>query len=329
MKIYDRNGKPQSFPFELGERGRGRVYEEVRVDKRRPPTSDEVGYVVFTVGSVTHCVLTAPTGQSGLLLRVNTRGGYTKGSAGGVSPIFGDVKEVAAGEWAEGIAGRAGHGTDILYHVQGPAIFDVVISGGSHKGYGRRYVFVDGTRDYVRMLPPAALIQEIATDEDPRLSDILRQCPQDRLTDTLRDALAAANALEAEQSVVADVTHFPPSLNFARLEEAGWRLPPHHVGGLARSGVDGVLAQGTQALVDVTIGPGGGKRYRYEVVSIEGLDVLARRPIRTSGIHCSREHIVALVQAPDWKIRWTEYKDGASVGEFEANAEGCAGLPWS
>jgi hypothetical protein len=329
MKIFDRSGRLQSFPFALGEQGRGRVYEEVRVDSRRPPTSDDVGYSTFAAGSRSHCVLTAPTGQTGLLLRVSTEGTYTRGTGGEARVVCGSVTELARGEWAWGDAGGIGGGPDVLYHVDGQAIFSVLLAGGEGKGFGRRFIFVDAMRGYVRMVGKRELAQDIATDEDPILSDILRACPEDRLTPTLREALTAARELEAAAEAPATIVQHRISRPLADVAEGlGLRLPPGHTGGLARGSVDGVLVAGPRALVSLTVGPGGGKRYSYEVTEVTGLDVLERRPRRTSGNHCSLEDVAGLATSPDWRVRWSEHKDGELTGEYEASEAGCRGVPW-
>jgi hypothetical protein len=321
-------GQP-TMPFALGTRGRGRTYEEVRFDMRRPPTTPDVGFATFEVGGRKHCVLTAPSGQPGLLLRCNSEGTYTRDSGGGSRVLYGHVTVVASGSFAFGAAGRIGGGTDILYHVVGQAIVRLVLTGGEYKGFGARYVFVDSTKNYVRCLRPRDLIQEVATDEDPVLTEILRGCPENGLDDTLREAQAASVSLEAAADASpVDTMHYPRVIDQDIVGGEGWRLPPNHTGGLARSGVDGVLVPGASALVCVTVGPGGGKRYDYEVLDIEGLDVLSRRPIRTSGNHCSLECIVALTTDPAWIIRWSESKDGAETGLYTADPTGCRGMEW-
>lgn len=54
MKLVDTNNHAVTVtvdqPLALGERGRGRWYEEVRVDARRPPAGSDYGYKQFEAG---------------------------------------------------------------------------------------------------------------------------------------------------------------------------------------------------------------------------------------------------------------------------------------
>jgi hypothetical protein len=318
MKVYTRNGDLQSFPFALGEKGRGRTFEEVRLDKRNPPTGDDVGYTTFTAGGRQHCVLTAPRGQRGLLLRVDTEGCYTKGSCGSCSVIAGDATVLASGSWAYGIAGRCGSGSDRLYHVPDAAIFSVRISGGEHKGWGPRYIFVDGARDYVRCLRPQEAVQDLVTDEDPRLTELCRRFAA-QLPEDLSEALAMADQLEdapAPDASSAEVKHYVGyGHSLEGLEEMGIRIPPQHTGGLTR-GPEGCLIPGEQSLVMLSVGPGGGKRYGYDVRELDGLDVLYREREHRS----AREIIVALTVDPQWRVEWTNRKDGEDTETCVASA---------
>jgi hypothetical protein len=197
MKLLDMHGKSQRYPFALGHFGRGRYEEEVRVDQRNPPAadSDDVGYHTFVVGERKHTVITAPSGQRGVLVRVNTEGVYyTKGSNGSCQLIAGTADMLARGAWAYGLAGRCGGGPDALYHVVDAAIFRVVLSGGEGKGLGARYTFIDGARGYVRTCRPYDAVQDIVTDEDPVLSDLVRRFA-DALPEDLTEALEAGSRM--------------------------------------------------------------------------------------------------------------------------------------
>jgi hypothetical protein len=78
------------------------------------------------------------------------------------------------------------------------------------------------------------------------------------------------------------------------------------------------LIPGTKALVAFRIGPGGGKRYRFEKVSEAGLTRLresCERPYTSEGV-------LALVESPDWHSAWINYKDGEITSYVLANAGG-------
>jgi hypothetical protein len=317
MKIVDIHGHIVAYPLKLGQRGPGRHEEEVRVDARRPPNgSTDVGYAVFSAGGHQHCVLTSPTGQRGILVRVDTHGTYTKYSDGSIAVVHGDVTVLAEGQWAFGAAGKIGNGPDQLLHVVGCALLIVVTSGGTRKGHGRCYVVIDSDRGYVRRCTPVDLVQDLATDEDPILGEVVRSIPRDALPRDIAEALEAADRLEVTDAPTVSCTHY-----LQREVPDTWRLPPGHSGGLSR-GPNGVLLPGEQSLVCLAIGPGGGKRYGYAIDHICGLDVLHRESRRAS------ELILALVTAADWRVEWRESKDGVWGESLIATAESCAGESW-
>ena len=50
MKVIDMHNRPQEIPFSLGESGRGRWLEEVRITNRsgkEPTGPEDVGYFLF------------------------------------------------------------------------------------------------------------------------------------------------------------------------------------------------------------------------------------------------------------------------------------------
>lgn len=303
MKIVNEHGQLQPIPFTLGERGRGRSAEEVRVDNRRPPEDPtDVGYKVFKAGEREHCVLTAPSGQPGMLLRVNCRGTYTRDSRGGSRVIAGNAHPLVAGYGAFGDAGNIGGWTDTLYHVRGLALLTMVPTGGVHKGYYRQYLFLDGDKGELITRSMAEAVQDLVTDEYPLIGRVC-QAHKDALPDELAAALVAAEQLEDAEPCTDVVPHYGWSSQDDLPDDI--RIPPGHTGGLQR-GPSGCLLPGALALVKVDVGPGGGKRYQYDHVEVEGLDVIYR-PGRESRRQ-ARETIVGLA-AGAWCVSWDEYKD--------------------
>lgn len=168
MRVIDaRTGRLQPIPFSLGERGRGRWLEEVKISNRpgqEPSGPEDVGYFLFG-NEQKHCILTKSNpNQRGLLLRINTYGTYTRGTTGSVDLKGGNAKLLVSGRYAFGDAGRLGGGADELWHVESPSVFVVYICGGEYKGYGHRYLVV--TKSFrVVMMKREELCQLIATDE--------------------------------------------------------------------------------------------------------------------------------------------------------------------
>jgi len=284
--------------------------------------------------------------QRGVLIRLNTAGAYTKGSCGSIELVWGEATKVAEGTWAEGDAGRVAGGPDALWHVPGAAFFRAVLQGGSNKGWGGRYVVV--TKDgKVWMGKTTDLAALVTADERPDLSEVVRAmlaattaAPPTRCRvvvagaeyrqtvvewyQILRDAVAAADALEAELPADSEgIEHYflhEPSDWPALLKTFGLTLPG---GQTVPQGVDrvqaGCLMPGAMSMVYLSVGPGGGKRYSLSDVTCTGVRVLGRiceRPY-------NREEILAIVEdAEGWSIAWTESKDGQQTGAYRAGPDG-------
>lgn len=325
MKIINACGHLQEIPFALGERGRGRWFEEVKISNRpgqEPSGPEDVGY--FTFGKEKkHVILTKADGKRGILLRVSTAGAYTKGSCGSVALKGGKATLLAEGTWAEGIAGYVANGPDQLWHVEEPSVFVVVLQGGEHKGYGHRYLIV--TRSFKTvMIKRAELCQLIATDENPEVTEVARQFA-DRLHEDVQLAIKVSDELEQAMDSPAAITavvHF--SSRYGTVEETvkSWDLAipvamSGKIGGI--SGVQaGTLMPGDKQLVIFSIGPSGGKRYRFEEVSESGLVRLKERYERPY----TRKSVLAMAESPDWHSAWTEYKDGAITAYVLTDAGG-------
>lgn len=325
MRIINaRTGKLETIPLTLGEKGRGRWLEEIKVSNRpgqTPSGPDDVSYFVFGQERK-HVILTKSDNiKRGILLRINTSGAYTKGSCGFVHHKGGSAKLLTEGTWAEGAAGRVANGPDQLWHVEGPATFVVNLQGGERKGYGHRYLFVTKSFRTV-MIKLADLCQIIATDEDPELIETVRLFIND-LHEDVQQAVKLADELEEHMDEPqADVVHF--SSEWRSIEEVvkGYGLAIPAAMGDKVKGVSGVQAgtilQGNKALAALEIGPGGGKRYRFEEVSESGITrvkEICDRPY-------TRKSVLAIVDDSNWSSAWKEYKDGEVTSYAIANAGG-------
>ena len=325
MKIINaRSGQLQSIPLSLGESGRGRWFEEIKISNRpgqAPSGPDDVGYFIFGQEKQ-HVILTKSNpNQRGVLLRINTEGTYTRGTSGSVTLKGGNAKMLVRGEYAYGDAGRIGGGTDELWHVEGPSVFVVVICGGSYKGYGSRYLIVTSKFE-VFMMKREELCQLIATDENPDITEVVLQYAN-QLHEDIQAALKVASELEeVEPGEVSQVQHFASEYRSIEQTVSGFGIVTpaimgNHIGGT--NGVQaGTLIPGNKALVALEIGPGGGKRYRFEKVSETGLTRLkdsCERPY-------TRESVLAMVESPDWHSAWINYKDGEATHYVLANAGG-------
>lgn len=324
MKIINvRTGQLQSIPFSLGESGRGRWLEEVKISNRpgqMPSNPDDVGYFVFGQERQ-HVILTKSNpNQRGVLLRINTEGTYTRNTSGSVTLKGGNAKMLVRGEYAYGDAGRIGGGTDELWHVEGPSVFVVVLCGGSYKGYGPRCLIVTSKFE-VFMVKREELCQLIATDENPDVVEAVRQFA-DQLHEDIQAALKVASELEEVDETEVSQVHFASEWRSIEDVVSSFGIAIPAAMGNQISGVSGVQAgtiiPGNKALVVLEIGPGGGKRYRFEKVSEAGLTRLkdsCERPY-------TRESVLAMVDSPDWYSAWLNYKDGEITSYVLANAGG-------
>lgn len=317
MKLIDvRTGSTLTLPITLGERGRGRWLEEVSVARqpdRAPASAEDVGYFTIPVPldrrkhdycPERHVVLTrARPDQTGVLVRINTSGTYTRNSCGSITLLFGDAEELTSGRWAEGDAGRIGHGPDALWHVRGPALLRVVIQGGRAKGYGARWLTV--TTDLrVRLWEPADLVRSLATGDDAAVEQLCRAAlGAGVLPEDLSQALATLDAIEESpaapassgahywQSWAADASLTEALEHDGLAVPAGW-TPDQGVAGVQ----SGTLVPGDRTLVRYGLHSGGGKRWSLRDFATQGLEQ----------IHPD----VYAILSDDWAITGTQYRDG-------------------
>jgi len=327
MKLINaRDGRLQPIPFSLGESGRGRWLEEVKISNRpgqAPDGPEDVSYFVFGEDRK-HVILTkANPAQRGVLLRINTEGAYTRGTSGSVKLLGGMAKLLTSGEYAYGGAGRIGGGTDELWHAEGPAIFVVIIGGGSYKGYGHRYLVV--TESFgTRLITRETLCQMIATDEEPEVASVARQF-KDVLNKDVQAAIKLADELEDSEKPIISVAHF---FGYKPMEQVvadhgfaipmSLRLVDGTIGGV--SGVQtGTLVPGDKALVAFSVGRMGGKRYGVTIEAEVGL----------TRLHVSEDYrgnqgeVLAVVDQPDWHVVLRHFKDGGEycVVRYDAGGE--------
>lgn len=130
----------------LGEQGRGRWLERVKLDNRNPPSIVlrdgksivlDAGVAEFTAGENKRYVLTASKpNDDRILADINSDGTYTRGSRGDVRPYMGDPVCLARGWRAWGDAGRIGtqhHGLWLLN--DGDSVYVEVAGGYKTQNY--------------------------------------------------------------------------------------------------------------------------------------------------------------------------------------------------
>ncbi len=328
MKILNaRTGQPQSIPFNLGEAGRARRLEEVKISNRpgqEPEGPESVGFFVFGQEQK-HVILTKNSNQAGVLVRINTNHSYTRGAnEGKVELKGGKATLLTKGYFADGDAGGLGSQSDELWHVEEPTLFLVHLSGGAYKGAGWRYLIVT-EKFNVFMFTRDELAQLIATDENPEVSKALR--PFAVKGNVHADIRAAYEFAEKMEDVVIDalapaIQHFVKSWKPLAEIVTNWGLAIPAVMGGTVTGVEGVhsntLVPGPKALLAVTIGPGGGKRYGYDLVWEDGV---TRLKSEKNGKYTA-EDILATVDDANWQLAWINKKDGEVTAYCIADAGG-------
>jgi hypothetical protein len=131
----------------LGERGKGRWEELVRLSRRNPPTveDDKVLHADverFSVGETQRLSLVREANRVDLLVRVDSDGPYTRGCDGAIGAYWGKPQKLAGGYRAWGAAGRVGQQPDELWLLRpGEAIY-CTTAGGS-KSVGLRIIYCD------------------------------------------------------------------------------------------------------------------------------------------------------------------------------------------
>lgn len=127
----------------LGEEGRGRRYEWVRLDNRFPP--EVVGDRVLECEprkvtlppkdgkpeKVFYVLEKAKKVSSSVLVRINTEGTYTRDTHGRMSVVEGTPETLVSGSGAYGDAGRIGVWVDSLVVMKPGDAVKVILSGGS------------------------------------------------------------------------------------------------------------------------------------------------------------------------------------------------------
>lgn len=324
MRIINaRTGKLQTIPFSLGQKGPGRWLEEIKVSNRpgqQPTSSDDVSY--FTFGEERkHVILTNGDNKRGILLRIDTSGVYTKGSSGAITLKGGKATMLTQGTWAEGGAGLVASGPDQLWHVEGPALFVVILQGGERKGMGHRYLIVTKSLGTV-MIKRDELAQLIATDDNPEVAEVARMF-QSEVHEDVQQALLLADKLEEHiDEPQYDVTHFVTECQIIEDVVKGYGLAIPAAMGDKVKGVSDVQARtivpGFKSLVALDIGPAGGKRYGFEEVMEVGLtrvQEVCDRPY-------TRKSVLAIAQDSNWVLAWKDYKDGEVTSYVVANSGG-------
>lgn len=116
----------------LGERGRGR-YESIIPIQGNIEKTDFVQISQTKTGKPKIVKSTDTRDTSGWLARISTCGTYTKNTYGWVSvhkSCIGNVKTIATGNGAEGLAGRTGYWADYLLEIKDGTLLKVKRHGG-------------------------------------------------------------------------------------------------------------------------------------------------------------------------------------------------------
>lgn len=311
MKYVNTDGSPVTRDIDLGHSSHRGDDGRHRKTIRRSPQGkgEDVGYVVIG-GSV---VLTAPReGQTGILVPILTNTGYHRHCSGSSSLICGSAEAIASGSWREGAAGRLGGGIDSLWHISGPAIIWIQYSGS--RGPGQHFYLVADGCGVICHKKKDNLIGEIVLDNDPRLRDAMQSLRgKEGFPSWLEGALSTVENIEDEVGTVSEVAHVG-DLESLALFDLQVTDPTRGVGSLQGN----VFEPGTRQLAVVRVGPGGGKRYHYDIEEQFGLEVISEyRPHRSASVV-----MVAYVLGSGWRVRWTEYKDGEPTGSFVSSSEG-------
>jgi hypothetical protein len=76
---------------------------------------------------------------------------------------------------------------------------------------------------------------------------------------------------------------------------------------------------GDKQLACFVMGPGGGRRYNWDEISFEGLDIIHEEDSSRCGNH---REILAIVEDEEWQVKWINYKDGEITAYVIANKDG-------
>jgi hypothetical protein len=300
MFIKNSNGSIPSFPITLGEYGRGRWGQKIRRDRRYQ--GEDIGYILAE-GLV---VITNPQkGQEGGLVITRTNDGYKKDGRGGSKCVGGEALNVASGKWAFGLAGKAGMGSDELWHVPIAAIIESSTSTGK-----KFFTFIYSEKGYVKEFTREEACQSLILDDDPILNELCLRL--DNPPKWIKDSLDIKGEIEDSPVIQEGLSEREKeSLELVNIKPSNTCM----FGGV----VDGVLVPGNKKLVIVSVGNGGGKRYDYKVTKMEGLEVFAEY----SPFRCASKTIYALAEG-EWIVESEEYKDNSLTGKFKETSKGRA-----
>lgn len=114
----------------LGEKGRGRVHTLVPVEA---PVEDGRLYKAAPARVGGRLALLPEQNDDGrILVRASADGAYTRGRAGKVTPLFGEVTVLAEGSGADGDAGNIGRWADVLLIAKAPCAFEINPGNGKN-----------------------------------------------------------------------------------------------------------------------------------------------------------------------------------------------------
>lgn len=152
----------------LGETGRGRVSNFVRVERTNPPTMEGDRIVDADVHGR---FLASKTATADVLVRVSSDGTYTRNRRGESAAWLGQPRLLAEGTGADGDAGRIGSWTDVLWRLA--------------PGQAVLVLFGDGKND-----------PRVLWHRDGQLVDLTREQAESLLLNDLRAKRVALEAVE-------------------------------------------------------------------------------------------------------------------------------------
>ncbi|WP_448377748.1 hypothetical protein [Fervidobacterium sp.] len=309
----------------LGEEGRGRRLVRP-VFRGVGPDATSVAAIPTPGGGV----VLIPGNE--LLVRINTLAGYRRDARGRVAPKTPGLTRIATGYHAFGHAGGLGTAEDSLWRVERvPALWWVKPTRGEGL-----WVFMDREMR-VTLLPTRELAARIVAG-DEELTQAVREA--DDLPQEVLEALALADTLPPLRDDSPALEDDPDrgrlrvlSLLSQTGEEVlrgfGLRpLPDRKKGGFTGKILPGGFLEPGDGTLVAFAPSHRGARYAVEGLEFHGLLPVAHRrrgEVDYPG-QIKEGEVLALVQEPDWFVRYRLLKDGAPHADILINARG---LHWN
>jgi hypothetical protein len=165
----------------------------------------------------------------------------------------------------------------------------------------------------------------IATEEDPEINQLVEK-HREKLSEEVQSALDLAEKLDElveAEPIAESVIHYHQGWQSLEeiIEGFDYQLPPGNQSELA--GVSkiqsGILLPGDKRLAHFNMGPSGGRRYDWEEVAFEGLEIIKEEDSSRCGNY---KKVLAIVEDENWHASWINYKDGDITAYVMANKDG-------